>query len=81
MKRANGVRPVPRASFGDEPALDAEFGDGRPPRVLVIAGSDPSGGAGLQSDLKVVHALGAYGTSVVTAITVQDTVRVHEVSA
>ena len=43
------------------------------------SGSDPSGGAGLQSDLKVVQALGAYGTSAVTALTVQDTVRVHEV--
>jgi hydroxymethylpyrimidine/phosphomethylpyrimidine kinase len=47
--------------------------------VLVIAGSDPTGGAGLQSDLKVVHALGAYGTSAITALTVQDTLRVHQV--
>src|SRR5690606_30530990 len=60
-------------------SIDAEPGDGRPSRVLVIAGSDPSGGAGLQADLEVVHALGAYGTSVVTALTVQDTLRVHVV--
>jgi hydroxymethylpyrimidine/phosphomethylpyrimidine kinase len=51
----------------------------RPPRVLVVAGSDPSGGAGLQADLKVLQALGVYGTSAVTALTVQDTERVHEV--
>jgi hydroxymethylpyrimidine/phosphomethylpyrimidine kinase len=73
LKRANGAGSLPR------PASDVEPSDGRPPRVLVIAGSDPSGGAGLQSDLKVVQRLGAYGTSAVTALTVQDTVRVHEV--
>jgi hydroxymethylpyrimidine/phosphomethylpyrimidine kinase len=49
------------------------------PRVLVIAGSDPSGGAGLQADLKTLQALGVYSTSVLTALTVQDTQRVHEV--
>lgn len=49
------------------------------PRVLVVAGSDPSGGAGIQADLKVLQALGVYGTSAVTALTVQDTARVHEV--
>lgn len=73
MKRVNGA-PPPHGG-----PSDVESGAGRPPRVLVIAGSDPSGGAGLQADLKVVHALEAYGTSVVTALTIQDTVRVHEV--
>lgn len=53
--------------------------DARPPRVLIVAGSDPSGGAGLQSDLKVLQAFGVYGTSAITALTVQDTARVHEV--
>ncbi|WP_228525277.1 bifunctional hydroxymethylpyrimidine kinase/phosphomethylpyrimidine kinase [Actinomyces haliotis] len=43
------------------------------PRVLTIAGSDPSGGAGLQADLKSMSALGAYGMSVVTALTAQST--------
>lgn len=43
------------------------------PRVLTIAGSDPSGGAGLQADLKAMSALGAYGMSVVTALTAQST--------
>jgi hydroxymethylpyrimidine/phosphomethylpyrimidine kinase len=43
------------------------------PVVLTIAGSDPSGGAGLQADLKTFAAHGVYGASVVTALTAQDT--------
>jgi len=46
-------------------------------RVLIIAGSDPSGGAGVQADLKTVTALGGYGAAAVTAVTVQDTARVY----
>lgn len=42
-------------------------------RVLIIAGSDPTGGAGLQADIKTVTALGGYAAAAVTAITVQDT--------
>jgi len=41
--------------------------------ALSIAGSDPSGGAGLQADLKTFHRMGVYGEAVVTLITVQNT--------
>jgi hydroxymethylpyrimidine/phosphomethylpyrimidine kinase len=47
--------------------------------ALSIAGSDPTGGAGLQLDLQVFRALGAHGAGVVTALTIQDTKRVHRV--
>lgn len=43
------------------------------PRLLTIAGSDPSGGAGIQADLKVFSAHGAHGMAAVAALTVQDT--------
>jgi hydroxymethylpyrimidine/phosphomethylpyrimidine kinase len=43
------------------------------PRVLVIAGSDSGGGAGLQADIKTLTMLGTYAATAVTAVTVQDT--------
>jgi hydroxymethylpyrimidine/phosphomethylpyrimidine kinase len=43
------------------------------PVVLSIAGSDPSGGAGIQADLKTASALGVYGAAALTALTVQNT--------
>ena len=56
----------------------------RPPVALTIAGSDPSGGAGLQGDIKTFSALGAYGTAVATALTAQSTrgvTAIHHVPA
>lgn len=47
--------------------------------ALAVAGSDPTGGAGLQLDLQVFRALGVHGAGVVTALTIQDTAKVHEV--
>lgn len=49
------------------------------PIALTVAGSDPSGGAGLQADLKTFHRFGVYGMGVVTVLTVQNTLGVREV--
>ena len=46
------------------------------PRVLCIAGTDPSGGAGMLADTKAIAAMGGYGMGAVTAVTVQNTVGV-----
>ncbi|WAM48508.1 bifunctional hydroxymethylpyrimidine kinase/phosphomethylpyrimidine kinase [Vreelandella venusta] len=53
--------------------------DSRLRNVLTIAGSDPSGGAGLQGDLKTFSALGVYGTNVITAVIAQNTCGVASV--
>lgn len=49
--------------------------------ALTVAGSDPSGGAGLQADIKTFHQHGVYGASVVTLLTVQNTRGVTQVKA
>ncbi len=44
----------------------------RTPTILTIAGSDPSGGAGIQVDIKTIHALGGYALSAITSLTAQN---------
>lgn len=48
-------------------------------RILVIAGSDSGGGAGIQADIKAVMAMGGYAATAVTSITAQNTLGVHAV--
>ena len=50
-----------------------------PPIVLSIAGHDPTGGAGLQADIEAITALGCHACSLITCLTAQDTLDVHDV--
>jgi hydroxymethylpyrimidine/phosphomethylpyrimidine kinase len=52
-----------------------------PPIVLVFSAADPTGGAGLQADLLTLSSMGCHAVSVITAITVQDTVGVEDIHA
>ncbi len=52
-----------------------------PPRILSIAGSDSSGGAGIQADIKTITMLGGYAMTAICALTAQDTTGVHAVLA
>lgn len=59
-----------------------KMGNGKQGRVLIVAGSDSGGGAGIQADIKSVTAMGGFAMTAVTAITVQNTLGVsaiHEV--
>ena len=59
--------------------MSVGYSEGMRPAALTIAGSDPSGGAGIQADLKTFHQFGVYGEAVVTLVTVQNTARVSRV--
>ena len=49
-------------------------------KVLIIAGSDSSGGAGIQADIKTVTALGCYAMTAITAVTAQNTTGVKSIA-
>lgn len=51
----------------------------KPPRILVVAGSDSGGGAGVQADIKTITMLGGFATTAVTALTAQNTLGVQGV--
>lgn len=55
------------------------MGDKTPPRILSIAGSDSSGGAGIQADIKTITMLGGYAMNALTAATAQNTVGVQAI--
>jgi hydroxymethylpyrimidine/phosphomethylpyrimidine kinase len=61
--------------------VQGSYAKASPPIAVTIAGSDSSGGAGIQADLKTFAALGVYGASVITALTAQNTREVTAVHA
>lgn len=65
--------PILHSAFPGRAAAHTRPATARIPRVLAIAGSDPSGGAGIQADLKSIAANGGYGMAAVTALTAQNT--------
>src|SRR6185437_10668783 len=76
-RRSGRARQVADQAAGARPAAaDSETLASRPVMIhnlLTIAGADPSGGAGIQADLKTFSALGGYGAAVITALTAQNT--------
>jgi len=68
-----------RACYGGNMTTPHQFGP--PPRILSIAGSDSSGGAGVQADIKTITMLGGYAMTAITAITAQNSVGLQGVAA
>lgn len=73
------TNPVPGASASGTSRAPQTARAARVPRVLSIAGTDPSGGAGIQADLKSIAASGGYGMCVTTSLVAQNTCGVREV--
>ena len=72
MEATTSKRTAPKAAAAEPKA---------PKAVLAIAGSDPSGGAGIQADLKTMITNGVYGMSAITALTAQNTTGVADIMA
>lgn len=62
------------------PEAPASAGAPVPPRILSVAGSDSSGGAGIQADVKTITMLGGYAMTAITAVTAQNTVGVQAIA-
>ena len=62
------------------PGMSSNSSGRTPPRILAIAGSDSSGGAGIQADLKTIAMLGGYGMTAITAVTAQNSVGVQAIA-
>jgi hydroxymethylpyrimidine/phosphomethylpyrimidine kinase len=77
----HGSGPSAAAARPPHPALSPanSGGEGFKGRVLAIGGSDSGGGAGIQADTKTIAMLGGYAATAITAVTVQDTRRVHAI--
>jgi hydroxymethylpyrimidine/phosphomethylpyrimidine kinase len=71
MTRARRDVPLPRRQPGERVGVRGKRTTGAAPRVLVVAGLDPSGGAGLVADLEALRAAGARGWAVAAALTFQ----------
>uniref|UniRef100_K3WRS6 Pyridoxamine kinase/Phosphomethylpyrimidine kinase domain-containing protein n=1 Tax=Globisporangium ultimum (strain ATCC 200006 / CBS 805.95 / DAOM BR144) TaxID=431595 RepID=K3WRS6_GLOUD len=75
------AHPLASLPASDEETDGSLLVNTTPPRVLIVAGSDSGGGAGVQADLKACTNLGVYSSSAITAITVQNTHGVYGIHA
>lgn len=68
-----------KSDFRSKCCRDKTFVPDSPPIVLVFAATDPSGGAGIQADILTLSSMGCHPLSVVTAVTIQDTLGVEDI--